>query len=102
MKILVTGGAGFIGSHIVDTFLSAGHEVCVVDDLSTGFRHNVPSGVTFLQQVDGFLEVGVPVFYVTTIVFVVALAYLLLRNTPGMCSNLLNGKYANSTQTRKR
>ena len=45
MKILVTGGAGFIGSHIVDAFLSAGHEVCVVDDLSTGFRRNLAAGV---------------------------------------------------------
>lgn len=45
MKILVTGGAGFIGSHIVDAFLSAGHDVCVVDDLSTGFRHNLAPGV---------------------------------------------------------
>ena len=35
MRILVTGGAGFIGSHIVDTYLAAGHDVCVVDDLST-------------------------------------------------------------------
>jgi UDP-glucose 4-epimerase len=38
MKILVTGGAGFIGSHVVDTFLAAGHEVAVVDNLSTGNR----------------------------------------------------------------
>jgi UDP-glucose 4-epimerase len=45
VKILVTGGAGFIGSHIVDAFLSAGHTVSVVDDLSTGFRHNLASGV---------------------------------------------------------
>jgi len=45
LKILVTGGAGFIGSHIVDAFLSAGHEVCVVDDLSTGFRRNLAAGV---------------------------------------------------------
>ena len=45
MKILVTGGAGFIGSHIVDAFLSAGHGVCVVDDLSTGFRRNLAPGV---------------------------------------------------------
>ena len=41
MKILVTGGAGFIGSHIVDAFVDAGHEVAVVDDLSTGFERTV-------------------------------------------------------------
>ena len=41
MKILVTGGAGFIGSHVVDAYLKAGHEVAVVDDLSTGKRENV-------------------------------------------------------------
>ena len=36
MKILVSGGAGFIGSHVADTFLAAGHEVAVVDNLTTG------------------------------------------------------------------
>jgi UDP-glucose 4-epimerase len=41
MKILVTGGAGFIGSHVVDAFAAAGHEVMVVDDLSTGKRENL-------------------------------------------------------------
>jgi UDP-glucose 4-epimerase len=41
VKILVTGGAGFIGSHIVDGFCSAGHRVVVVDDLSTGKRSNL-------------------------------------------------------------
>jgi UDP-glucose 4-epimerase len=41
MKILVTGGAGFIGSHIVDTYVTAGHQVIVVDDLSTGKRENL-------------------------------------------------------------
>ncbi|MBN1571342.1 MAG: NAD-dependent epimerase/dehydratase family protein [Acidobacteria bacterium] len=51
MKILVTGGAGFIGSHVVEAYLATGHEVCVVDDLSTGFRRNVPENVC-LHEVD--------------------------------------------------
>ena len=41
MKILVTGGAGFIGSHVVDAYLAAGHEVLVVDNLCTGKRDNL-------------------------------------------------------------
>lgn len=41
MKILVTGGAGFIGSHIVDHHVALGYQVVVVDDLSTGRRENV-------------------------------------------------------------
>lgn len=47
MKILVTGGAGFIGSHVVEAYLAAGHEVAVVDDLSSGSRENLPKGVPF-------------------------------------------------------
>jgi UDP-glucose 4-epimerase len=43
-KLLVTGGAGFIGSHVAETALAAGWEVVVFDDLSTGRRENVPSG----------------------------------------------------------
>ncbi len=41
MRIMVTGGAGFIGSHVVDAYIDAGHDVFVVDDLSTGKRANV-------------------------------------------------------------
>ena len=41
MKILVTGGAGFIGSHIVDAYVQEGHDVFVVDDLSSGTKKNV-------------------------------------------------------------
>jgi UDP-N-acetylglucosamine 4-epimerase len=40
-KILITGGAGFIGSNIVDHFLAMGHEVVCLDDLSTGYEHNI-------------------------------------------------------------
>ncbi|HEY8430300.1 MAG TPA: NAD-dependent epimerase/dehydratase family protein [Sandaracinaceae bacterium] len=49
MKVLVTGGAGFIGSHVADALLAAGHEVIVLDDLSTGRRENVPAGARFVE-----------------------------------------------------
>jgi UDP-glucose 4-epimerase len=45
MKILVTGGAGFIGSHIVEALLGEGHAVAVIDDLSSGSRDNLPATV---------------------------------------------------------
>ena|SRR2546425_314563 len=50
-RAMVTGGAGFIGSHIVDHLLADGYRVCVVDDLSTGSAHNVAAGAA-LHQVD--------------------------------------------------
>jgi len=40
VKVLVTGGAGFIGSHIVDALIGQGHEVAVVDNLAAGFLEN--------------------------------------------------------------
>jgi UDP-glucose 4-epimerase len=46
---LVTGGAGFIGSHVADELLSRGHKVVVLDDLSGGFEDNVPSGAIFVK-----------------------------------------------------
>jgi len=49
MKILVTGGAGFIGSHVVDAFIQAGHQVVVVDNLSTGHRENLHPKAVFYR-----------------------------------------------------
>jgi UDP-glucose 4-epimerase len=50
MKVLVTGGAGFIGSHIVDQALEAGYEVCIVDNLSTGKREQVNPQASFYEM----------------------------------------------------
>lgn len=49
MKILVTGGAGFIASHIVDEYVKLGHEVSIIDNLSTGRRMNINPAATFYE-----------------------------------------------------
>ncbi|NNM06907.1 MAG: NAD-dependent epimerase/dehydratase family protein [Gemmatimonadetes bacterium] len=49
-KVLVTGGAGFIGSHVADAYLARGDSVWVVDDLSSGKRRNVPTEATFVEM----------------------------------------------------
>jgi len=51
MRAVVTGGAGFIGSHVVDALLARGDEVHVVDDFSSGKRENVPAAAT-LHELD--------------------------------------------------
>lgn len=49
MKAIVTGGAGFIGSHIAERLLKEGHEVLILDDLSSGKKENIPEGADFEQ-----------------------------------------------------
>ncbi|HEX6066141.1 MAG TPA: NAD-dependent epimerase/dehydratase family protein [Longimicrobiales bacterium] len=49
-RVLVTGGAGFIGSHVADAYLKRGDQVWIVDDLSSGRMSNVPAAATFVQM----------------------------------------------------
>ncbi len=49
MRYLVTGGAGFIGSAVAKRLVELGHDVCVIDNMLTGFAKNVPAGAEFLQ-----------------------------------------------------
>ena len=48
-RVLVTGGAGFIGSHVAEAYLQRGDKVWIVDDLSSGRRSNIPPGATFIE-----------------------------------------------------
>lgn len=49
MKVMITGGAGFIGSHLAEAMLADGHEVVIVDDFTTGFRDHVPNAVSMVE-----------------------------------------------------
>src|SRR4029077_17844833 len=49
MRVLVTGGAGFIGSHLVDALVERGDDVVVLDDLTTGFAANIHPNATLVE-----------------------------------------------------
>src|SRR3954452_24276372 len=53
MRVLITGGGGFIGSHLVDHFLAAGHEVRVLDNFATGRRENLLHVMGDVELVEG-------------------------------------------------
>jgi UDP-glucose 4-epimerase len=55
MKVLITGGAGFIGSHVADSYIGAGHDVIIVDNLATGNTKNIPKKAKFY-----LLDIGSP------------------------------------------
>tara|TARA_Y100000310_G_scaffold275985_1_gene292823 strand:- start:79 stop:981 length:903 start_codon:yes stop_codon:yes gene_type:complete len=70
MKCIVTGGAGFIGSNLVDRLIDEGHEVLVIDDLSTGFRKNVnPKAEFYNKDVAKFYPVDFRIFEGVDVVF---------------------------------
>lgn len=50
MNILVAGGAGFVGSHVVDSLLASGHQIAVIDDISTGNRNNLSGEVELIEM----------------------------------------------------
>ena len=50
MKILVTGGAGFVGYHLTKKLLDFKHQVYIIDDLSTGYKRNVVKDAIFLEN----------------------------------------------------
>ena len=58
LQILVTGGAGFIGSHLCDALLAAGHRVRVLDNLSTGKPTNLPLQYPRVELIEGDVEIG--------------------------------------------
>jgi len=59
MKILVTGGAGFIGSHVADKLIEKGHEVVIIDNLSTGRKENLNPQAKFIQaDITDFPAIG--------------------------------------------
>src|SRR3990172_8028684 len=61
-KYLVTGGAGFIGSNLTDALIASGHEVTVLDNLSTGKKENLSSGAKFVNADIRDLEKIKPAF----------------------------------------
>jgi UDP-glucose 4-epimerase len=100
MKVLVTGVAGFMGSHLADAFLAKGYDVIGIDNLLGGYEENVPSGVDFYNIDLDNLELIQPLFKdVDLVVHTACTAYeglsvfspsLVVRNTMQITTNIMS------------
>jgi UDP-glucose 4-epimerase len=100
MKVLITGVAGFMGSHLADAFLAKGYDVVGIDNLLGGYEENVPSGVDFHNIDLDDLELIQPVFEdVDLVVHTACTAYeglsvfspsLVVRNTMQITTNIMS------------
>jgi len=100
MKVLITGVAGFMGSHLADSFLAKGYEVVGIDNLLGGYKENVPSGVNFHNIDLDDLELIQPLFKdVDLVVHSACTAYeglsvfspsLVVRNTMQITTNIMS------------
>ena len=100
MKVLVTGVAGFMGSHLADAFLAKGYDVVGIDNLLGGYEENVPSGVDFYNIDLDNLELIQPLFEnVDLVVHTACTAYeglsvfspsLVVRNTMQITTNIMS------------
>lgn len=99
-KVLITGVAGFMGSHMADEFLQRGYEVCGIDNLIGGYKDNVPEGVTWWVQDLSDFDAIEPFFEgVDLVVHTACTAYeglsvfspaLVTKNTSGILSTVLS------------
>jgi UDP-glucose 4-epimerase len=100
MKVLITGVAGFMGSHLADAFLTKGYDVVGIDNLLGGYEENVPSGVDFHNIDLDDLELIQPLFKdVDLVVHTACTAYeglsvfspsLVVRNTMQITTNIMS------------
>lgn len=108
MKVLITGVAGFMGSHLADEFLKRGHEVYGIDNLIGGYSDNVPSGVTWWNEDLGDFDAIKNKFYgIDLVVHTACTAYeglsvfspaLVTRNTSHITTTVLSASIKNNVK----